>query len=482
MFEALKLSTTGESAALLERAQATARAETQATAARLNAIADLMRLRHRQYGDRAEWVADLWDAMVAELAAGLRISRALASSYMSAAEIMRERLPKVGDCLAAGDINYAMFSVIAYRTALITDDKALAAVDAQLAVRAPRWPSLTRGNLAMRVDTIVAQVDRDAIRRTNKEVKDRYLNVSESAPGFAEVYGSVFASTGQALDRRLDELAGTVCEADPRTKAQRRADALGVLVAGADRLMCTCGDSDCIETRGRMRSRSVVIHVVADQASVDGNGTAPGYMADADKLLPAEVVAELAKSASLQPLTIPLAAEPHYIPSTKLAEFVRCRDLTCRAPGCDQPAVYCDIDHTIPYADGGPTHPSNLKCVCRKHHLLKTFWGWRDKQLADGTVVWTLPSGQTYVTSPGSAILFPALTVPTGDLPKTAPTSDDRHGERTAMMPTRRRTRAQQRSQRITAERTRNRNDRLARQRAYARAAPSGDPDEPPPF
>jgi hypothetical protein len=127
-----------------------------------------------------------------------------------------------------------------------------------------------------------------------------------------------------------------------------------------------------------------------------------------------------------------------------------------------------------------------LKCTSaiRCHHLLKTFWGWRDKQLADGTVIWTLPSGQTYVTSPGSAILFPALTVPTAELPEPTPTSNDRCDERTAMMPTRRRTRAQQRSQRITSERNRNRNDRLARIRAYtnAPAAAFGDPDEPPPF
>jgi Domain of unknown function (DUF222) len=476
MFEPMELAATSESAAFLEQACAAARSEAQATARRLNAIADLLGLRHRQYGDRAEWVADLWDAMVAELAAALRISRALASSYLRDAEVIRERLPKVGECLAAGDINYAMFRVIAYRTALITDQKSLAAVDAQLALRAPRWPSLTRGNLAMRVDAIVAKVDRDAIRRTEKEIKDRYLNVSESVPGIAEVYGNVFASTGRALDRRLDELAGTVCEADPRTKAQRRADALDALVTGAERLPCTCGASDCAKTLRRMRGRNVVIHVVAERASVDGKGTTPGYMAGADGLIPAEVVKELAKSAALRPLNVPVAAEPHYIPSPKLAEFVRCRDLTCRAPGCDQPAVYCDIDHTIPYADGGPTHPSNLKCVCRKHHLLKTFWGWRDKQLPDGTVIWSLPSGQTYVTSPGSAILFPALTAPTGDLPGTAARSNDRCGERTAMMPRRRRTRAQQRAQRIAAERNHNRSDRLAR------AAQFGDPDEPPPF
>jgi Domain of unknown function (DUF222) len=480
MFDSEDLPTTSESAALLEQACVAFRLEAQAMARRLFVIADFMLLRERQHGDRAEWVADPFDAIGAELAAALRISRALASSYMRDAEVLRERLPKVGECLAAGDISYAMFNVIAHRTALITDEQALAAVDAQVALRAPRWPSLTRGRLAMRVDAIVLQVDRDAIRRTDKEVKDRYLNVSKSLSGTAEVYGNVFASTALALDRRLDELAGTVCEADPRTRAQRRADALAALAAGVDRMACTCGDSDCVEMRGRMRDRNLVIHVVAEQASVEGTGTAPGYMAGVDGLIPPQVIAELAKSATLRPLAFPVATEPRYTPSAKLAEYVRCRDLTCRAPGCDVPAARCDIDHTTPYADGGLTHASNLKSLCRKHHLLKTFWGWRDRQLADGTVIWTLPSGEVYVTSPGSAILFPALTVPTGDLPKASPRPDIRCGERAAMMPLRRRTRSQERSQRITAERNQNRNERLTRQRAFGYARASSD--EPPPF
>ena len=96
--------------------------------------------------------------------------------------------------------------------------------------------------------------------------------------------------------------------------------------------------------------------------------------------------------------------------SPTLADFVRCRDLTCRFPGCDAPAERCDIDHTVPYPVG-PTHASNLKCLCRYHHLLKTFWngadGWRDRQLPDGTVVWTAPTGHTYTTYPGSKHLFP---------------------------------------------------------------------------
>src|SRR5258708_4480854 len=80
---------------------------------------------------------------------------------------------------------------------------------------------------------------------------------------------------------------------------------------------------------------------------------------------------------TIRPLVQPGDAppEPRYVPSRQLADFVRCRDLSCRFPGCDEPADRCDLDHTIAYPVG-PTQAANLKCLCRKHHLLKTFWGW----------------------------------------------------------------------------------------------------------
>ncbi len=113
---------------------------------------------------------------------------------------------------------------------------------------------------------------------------------------------------------------------------------------------------------------------------------------------------------------------------------------------------------------------------------MKTFWGWRDQQLPDGTVIWTLPDGHTYVTTPGSALLFPTLCAPIGK----APTPDrargnDRCGDRTAMMPLRTATRAQNRAHRIAAERYHNRQTRLAAQVAQT-GPPTPDPDEPPPF
>jgi hypothetical protein len=108
--------------------------------------------------------------------------------------------------------------------------------------------------------------------------------------------------------------------------------------------------------------------------------------------------------------------------------------------------VACDIDHTIPFnhsdpGSGGRTVFENLKCLCRQHHRLKTFHaGWRDRQLADGTVVWTSPTGQTYRTSPAGADLFPQPRGPAC----AAPTPTTRN-------------RAQQRSARIAAARTHNR-------------------------
>jgi hypothetical protein len=203
-------------------------------------------------------------------------------------------------------------------------------------------------------------------------------------------------------------------------------------------------------------------------------------MLGADGLIPAELIAELAKSAKLVPLIHPADAPPEagYTPSQALADFVRCRDLTCRFPGCDRPAIDADIDHTIAHADGGPTHASNLKCLCRLHHLLKTFWGWRDQQLPDATIIWTSPSGQTYVTTPGSALLFPGLCAPTGTL-DPIPHRPHR-AQRAAMMPKRRHTRAQNHAHYIATQRRHNRQARQAAQRREEARIIAND--EPPPF
>jgi hypothetical protein len=181
------------------------------------------------------------------------------------------------------------------------------------------------------------------------------------------------------------------------------------------------------------------------------------------------LAAKLATTATIRPLIHPGDAppEPRYTPSRKLADFVRCRDMTCRFPSCDVPAYHCDLDHTIPYPHG-PTCASNLGAVCRKHHLLKTFGGWLNRQLPDGTMIWTAPDGQTYTTYPGSRIPFPSLCRPTAPTTTTAPPTTDDPG-RSLAMPRRKHTREQNRQRAIEAERRLN-DDHIAQR------------NKPPPF
>ena len=51
------------------------------------------------------------------------------------------------------------------------------------------------------------------------------------------------------------------------------------------------------------------------------------------------------------------------------------RDTTCVVPGCGT-SYGLEIDHIIPFADGGPTTLDNLALLCHHHHFLKTYEGW----------------------------------------------------------------------------------------------------------
>jgi Domain of unknown function (DUF222) len=475
-------STTEESAAMVQRIRGATRFENRAVAAQLDGIWELFSYRLSRCSETEDWAIDTMEAVAAEVGAGLRISQGLAASRLRYARAMRERLPKVAELFRAGEIGFILFAAVVFRTDLIEDPALMATVDEQLAANVARWPSMSRGRLAGAIDKIVIKADRDALRRRTQYQADRQVYIGVRTDGLCEVSGSLLQPDGMALDERLNALAATVCPHDPRTRDQRRADALGALAAGADRLGCRCGRPDCA-AGARPPAGPVVIHLIAEQATLTGTGATPASEIAADGLIPPEVIAELAGTAKLIPLVHPgdSPPEPRYTPSKALADFVRCRDLTCRWPGCDHPASDCDVDHTIPYSEGGPTHAGNLKCYCRTHHLVKTFYGWREQQLADATLILTSPTGHTHVTTPGSALLFPTLCTPVGGMP--TPHTHHRitySPDRAAMMPKRRRTRTQDRAHRVATERSHNRQRRQAAYQA-AQHTPSPD-DEPPPF
>jgi Domain of unknown function (DUF222) len=448
-----------DDAGLIDVIGAAARLEAATMARRFAAIGELYQRRLRQDAEqRDRFSVDVWDCVCAEIAAAQGISRGRASSLLNTAVVLSRQLPKVAAVFAQGLVDYRVVAAVITRTWLVKGDDDLARIDALVAPRLAGWNKLSNKMLADKIDWCVTDVDLVAKREARSADEDRHIGIGPDRRGMAELWGSLRAPDALALDARLKQLADTVCAHDPRTKAQRCADATGALASGQSRLACQCGRDDCPAGTVEPAASGVMIHVLAEEATITGSSDTPAYVPGFGPMR-AEALRDLAKRAKTRFVRHPgdAPAEQRYRPSTALAEFVRLRDLTCRFPGCDVPAVFCDIDHTVPYPYG-PTHASNLKCLCRHEHLLKTFYGgpagWTDQQFADGTVEWTAPTGHVWTTTPGGALFFPQLAKPTGKL--VLPSEVSRKPGATLMMPTRTRTRAQDRRIRVDYERARN--------------------------
>ncbi|WP_165485557.1 transposase [Protofrankia symbiont of Coriaria ruscifolia] len=162
---------------------------------------------------------------------------------------------------------------------------------------------------------------------------------------------------------------------------------------------------------------SVEIGVFISAATLAGVTDTPGELAGYGPI-PAATARELAKEATWRRiLTDPTTGAPVDIgrrfPAPGLARLLRTRERTCRFPGCQKPARFCDLDHVQPYANGGKTTEGNLLTLCRRHHRAKHNGGWTVRRAAGAVVTWTAPTRQVYLcTDPCSR----RRTIPKGQL------------------------------------------------------------------
>jgi hypothetical protein len=360
----------------------------------------------------------------AEVSAAMNMSVMAANKMVGQAEALDTRLPEVARLLAVGKTDWHTVALIITRTQLV-HDALMPELDHSMAERIINWQCWSRRRIINAVDAAVQVIDPEAAKERRATADNaRHISVTTEPNGMARVHGAMTAPAAAIVDKRLSEMATSVCAHDTRTMDQRRADALLALSEG-QALTCNCNRADC---PARMIGESpelprFVINVIASQETVDGSSDQPGYL-EGYGVIDADQVRQLAESATLRILSEPAVSDAEalrYQPSAALERWIRCRDLTCRFPGCDRAAWFADIDHTIPFnhirpSAGGLTVPSNNKCYCRHHHRVKTFHdgldGWRDEQLPDGTVVLTSPTGRVYRNTPAGAELFPQMRGP----------------------------------------------------------------------
>ncbi|MGO4442479.1 DUF222 domain-containing protein [Mycobacterium sp. 2YAF39] len=474
-----------DDATVVAAVESSARAEAAAGARRLAAIAELTRRRLLDDDERALWACDWWDCAAAEVAAAMNISQRQASGQMRIAATLRNHLPLVGELFRRGLLSARVVSTITWRTRLITDDAVWAQLDAAIAQRVRQWGPMPEVTLIAALDALVLRWDADARIDSGAAARTRDFTTGdrEDEAGLTSVWGKLLAPDAAVLNKKVAAMAATVCADDPRSLGERRADALGALANGNHHLPCACTSATCSARTGQPAPKSsVVIHVLTGQMpapTTPATKDAGTAVLSGTEAIPTPLLAALVRDgAKLRPLPAPEElCEPvsGYRPSTAMARHVRNRDLTCRFPACTMPAEFCDIDHVVPYPLGA-THPSNLACLCRKHHHLKTFWAgdWEFTLRPDGTAIWTSPTARTYTTHPGCRSYFPDWDTNTGELPPP-PTQPAFDSDRGLMMPRRKRTRAADRDARIKAERQHNNSDPPT-----TPDPPSGS--DPPPF
>ncbi|MFC9786538.1 DUF222 domain-containing protein [Rhodococcus sp. NPDC127528] len=177
-----------------------------------------------------------------EVAGILHITETAAQNLIGLGCDLRWRLHRVSALFAAGKLDHVQASVISDALANVSED----ALDELERRMVEGSGLLTSTALRRRAKRLIARHDPEgARRRRERAVEDRDVRVRVADDGVCTLEGLMPAAAGQVVAMRLRSMAFDVCAHDPRTFAQRRADALQALAEGLGRLECLRGRRDC---------------------------------------------------------------------------------------------------------------------------------------------------------------------------------------------------------------------------------------------
>ncbi|WP_159801808.1 HNH endonuclease signature motif containing protein [Arthrobacter zhaoguopingii] len=333
---------------------------------------------------------------VSETACVLNIPEGTAGFLLNESTALVEDFPTSLEALSSGTINYQHAQVIIRESTGIPADERAGYEESLLRVA----PDLTRPQLAVRARRLREKMCPEAAaeRRTKAEA-DRAVWLEPAPDGMAYLSAFLGAETAVAMFDRLTRAARAAQGPnEARTLAQLRADALAGLVIQ---------DNPSLQEEGILSGIRPQVLVTVPVLSLLGESKMPGDL-EGYGPIPASIARKLAANAPslLRLLTDPVdsavldVGRRRYRVPTDLKTYLRARDKTCRYPGCNRSAATADLDHTVPWEDGGSTRPGNLACLCPKHHRMKHEAGWSVRQHPGGVLAWTSPTGRNYSTRP----------------------------------------------------------------------------------
>jgi hypothetical protein len=329
------------------------------------------------------------EASAAEIRTALRLTRRTADFELGFAIDLRERLPQVWEALSAGDLDVRRARTIEAGTAHLDADTARAVV-AKIIEAAPR---LTTGQLAARIRRCCIQADPgEAAKRYDEAVSERRTVSVANETGTANLYGLDLAPEKvAAVTNRINYLARSLkTRTEVRTMDQLRADIYLDLLLGAD----TAGKGGVVDIH-------VDLDTLAELSQTPGElgGYGPVIADIARQTTAKQKKGEWRYTITDNNGQIIDSGTTRRRPTTSQRRQTETANPVCIFPGCRMPSTRCDLDHTKPWSEGGPTTVDNLPPVCRHDHVTRHKAHWTHQPLPNGDHQWTSPLGHTYTTS-----------------------------------------------------------------------------------
>lgn len=348
---------------------------------------------------------------VYDLAAALHLTTDSARSLVGEAIEIAHRLPRIRQRVRAGSVQVWRARRVAAKTIALSPEAA-DYVDEQVARFAPR---ISTAQLDRLVDEAVARfMPAAALELAERSAEQRFVQVDHeqvSFMGTSAVRGELDLADAVALEKALQAGAQALADLGSRDSLDvRRSIALGQLARG-DRPLD-------LESAARP-SRQVILYVHLSRAALGAGGI--GRVESPDTLVTAEQIAAWCGAPQSRVVVRPVIdlderiAVTSYLIPDRIREHVSLRDRHCVFPYCTRRSRTGDIDHIVPFDEGGLTSTTNLAALCRSHHRLKTFGHWTYSMVEPGCYLWRSPHGYRYLKDgTGTRDLTPRPVDPPG--------------------------------------------------------------------
>jgi hypothetical protein len=377
-------------------------------------------------GHDEERLVRIADVVREEIACALRWSPSVAQVRIDAARLLCGPLTSTRAALARGDITHRhAMEVVESATRLPGhrgrtehDRREFASLCARLEERVLRVAvrgTVSQTRAAARRSLLAIDADGQARRRRSARCT-RDVYVVDELDGISTLVARLATEQAHAVMAAVRTAAASadpVAADDTGGAGERRADAFARLVLGAGSSGGAVGGPGAASgAAGGGAAVRLDVVVGLDQllgddpsGSVELRGSGSVSLGLLCALLDDPKTTATMRRLVVDPFSghlLDVGRRTYEVPR-RLRDYIALRDRTCRFPGCGRRADRCQVDHALPWNDGGATSPGNLGALCQRHHQLKTHGDWQILvSRPDGSCTWRSPAGHRYEHPPSA--------------------------------------------------------------------------------